>query len=448
MSRLQGRLFGAEGIGACFSDQALLTAMVEFERELAQAQAEAGVIPLAVAKAIAQACSGAQFDPDALGQEARLAGTLTIPFVKSLTAQVAALHPEAARYVHWGSTSQDVVDTALALQVRRAARLLRADLLRLGDAVATLADTYLNTPMAGRTLLQAATPITFGWKAATWLSQFTRSLEHFDAAAQEAASLQFGGASGVLSALGTQGWEVANILSSRLELRLPDSSWHSTRDAIARLGSELAILCGGAGKIARDITLMMQSEVAEVFEPAAGGSSAMPHKRNPVGSVFALEAAQRAPGLAATLLGQLTAEHERGLGQWQSQWWTVADLFNAAGSGVQAMAAVCAGLRVDSAAMLANMERTRGFLYAEALSVALAARLGKTDAHRLTQVLCEKAVASGEHLREVAAQDEQARAVLSGAALVALFEPANSLGAAPEMTEWAIAAWRALRDKS
>jgi 3-carboxy-cis,cis-muconate cycloisomerase len=447
MSLLQQRLFGAEGISACFSDEALLAAMLEFEAGLALAQADTGVIEPGAAQAISSSCAQARFDMEALGRDARGAGTLAIPFVKGLTAQVAARDAVAARYVHWGSTSQDVVDTALVLQIRRATALLRADLLRLGDAVAKLAHDHQLTPMAGRTLLQAATPISFGWKAGTWLTQLTRSLEHLDLAAREAARLQFGGASGVLGALGTQGWDVANALSKRLQLDLPDSSWHSTRDTIARLGAELAILCGAAGKIARDVVLMMQSEVAEVSEPAAGGSSAMPHKRNPVGSVFALEAAQRAPGLAATLLNQLTAEHERGFGQWQSQWWTVGDLFGAAGSAVQAMAAVCAGLRVDTGAMLANIERTRGFLFAEALSVALAANLGKSEAHKLTQKLSEQAGATGEHLREVAGQDAQVRAVLSGPALIALFEPNNALGSAAEMANWAIAAWSALRDK-
>jgi 3-carboxy-cis,cis-muconate cycloisomerase len=447
MSQLQQRLFGAEGISACFSDQALIGAMLQFEAGLALAEAEAGVIEAAAAQAIASACDAASFEPDVLGQEARAAGTLAIPFVKGLTAQVAARDAAAARYVHWGATSQDVVDTALVLQIRRASALLRADLLRLGDAVAKLAHDHQLTPMCGRTLLQAATPISFGWKAGTWLTQLTRSVEHLDLATREAARLQFGGASGVLGALGSEGWDVANALSRRLQLDLPDSSWHSTRDTIARLGSELAILCGAVAKIARDVVLMMQSEVAEVSEPAAGGSSAMPHKRNPVGSVFALEAAQRAPGLASTLLNQLTAEHERGFGQWQSQWWTVGELFGAAGSAVQAMAAVCAGLRVDTNAMRANIERTRGFLYAESLSVALAASLGKTEAHKLTQKLSEQAATSGEHLREVAGQDAQVRAALSGPVLVALFEPNNAMGSAAEMANWAVAAWSALRDK-
>ena len=448
MSRLQQRLFGAEGVSACFTDEALIAAMLEFEAGLALAEADAGVIEAKAANIIAAVCRQAVFDPDTLGRDARSAGTLTIPLVKGLTAQVAARDAEAARYVHWGATSQDVVDTALVLQIKRATQLLRADLLRLGDAVATLAHDHQLTPMTGRTLLQAATPISFGWKAATWLTQLTRGLEHLDLVAGEAARLQFGGASGVLGALGPQGWDVANALAKHLQLTLPDSSWHSTRDTIARLGAELAILCGSVGKIARDVVLLMQSEVAEVFEPAAGGSSAMPHKRNPVGSVFALEAAQRAPGLAATLMTQLTAEHERGFGQWQSQWWTVGELFGAVGSAVQAMAAVCAGLKVDTAAMHANIERTRGFLFAEALSVALAVKLGKPEAHKLTQVLCEKAAHSGEHLREVAGQDAQVRAAMPGTALNALFDANNAIGSAAEMADWSIAAWRALRDKN
>ena len=448
MSRLKSRLFGAADINACFTDQALLGAMLEFESALAAAQAEAGIIGRGAAQVIAEVCAAAQFDADELGGAARQAGTLTIPFVKALTAQVAARDPEAARYVHWGATSQDVVDTALVLQLGRAASLLLAALVRLGNAVSVLAERHRDTPMAGRTLLQAATPITFGWKAATWLTSLTRSLEHFRRVSQSAAVLQFGGASGVLGALGGDGWQVANQMAGRLGLQLPDSSWHSARDSIARYGSEVAILCGGAGKIARDVVLLMQSEVGEVFEAAAGGSSAMPHKRNPVGSVFALEAAQRAPGLVATLHAQLTPEHERGFGQWQSQWWTMADLCGAAGSSLEAMAVVCEGLQVDSVAMLSNIERTRGLLFAEALSVALAASLGKSEAHRVTEALCRQAALSREHLREVAGESPEVRAALSGAALVAVFEAHNALGAAGEMTDWTVAAWHALRDKA
>jgi 3-carboxy-cis,cis-muconate cycloisomerase len=403
---------------------------------------------LDAARAIGAACGSMRYDLDALGVEARSAGTLAIPFVKRLTAHVAAQDADAARYVHWGATSQDVVDTALALQVGRAAGVLRPLIVRLGDAVAQLAQQHRETPMVGRTLLQAATPVTFGWKAATWLTMLTRGLEHFGPAAAGVAVLQFGGAAGVLGALGQQGLPVAERLARHLDLQLPDSSWHGARDNLARLGSELAILCGAAGKIARDVVLLMQSEVAEVSEPAAGGSSAMPHKRNPVGSVFALEAAYRAPGLAATLLGQLTPEHERGIGQWQSQWWTIAELFGAASSGVSAMAGVCADLHVDAAAMRANIERTGGLVFAEALSVALAATLGKSEAHRLTQVLCEQAAQRGVHLRTVAALDAGVRAALGDAALAAVFDPVNAMGAAGAMCDAAVAAWRAERDKT
>ena len=203
MSQIQQRLFGAEGISACFSDQALIAAMLEFEAGLALAEGDAGVIDGGAAKVIAATCAQARFDADTLGMEARKAGTLAIPFVRNLTVQVAERDTLAARYVHWGATSQDVVDTALVLQLRRASELLRADLLRLGDAVSKLAHDHQFTPMAGRTLLQVATPISFGWKASTWLTQLTRSLEHLDLTTREAARLQFGGASGVLGALGT-----------------------------------------------------------------------------------------------------------------------------------------------------------------------------------------------------------------------------------------------------
>lgn len=331
--------------------------MARFEGALARACAKHGIVPAAHAEAISRVCEGAQFDAAALAREGR-AGTLAIPFVKHLLAQVGAVSPEAARHVHAGATSQDVIDTAVVLCLKPACARTVDLALRLGNAAAELARRHARTPTAARTLLQPALPVTFGWKAAVWLSMLARSLTGMRAAAAGACVLQFGGPSGTLSSFGERGEAVMAALARELELPPSLVPWHSTRDRFARLGAELAILAGAAGKIGRDVSLLMQPEVGEAAEAARagrGGSSSMPHKRNPALSMLALEAAQRAPGLAATLLAQLTPEHERGLGQWQSQWFTLRELLGATASGAAAMADVLEGLEVNEKAMRDNL---------------------------------------------------------------------------------------------
>ena len=331
--------------------------MARFEGALARASARHGLVPAAHADVISRICEAARFDAAALAREGR-SGTLAIPFVKELTAQVAGASKDAAKHVHAGATSQDVIDTAAVLCIKPAcARVL--DLAgRLGNAAAGLARRHANTPTAARTLLQPALPVPFGWKAAVWLSMLARSLAALRSAAASACVLQFAGPSGTLSSLGEKGPAVMVALARELDLPASTVPWHSARDGFARLGAELAILAGAAGKIARDVSLLMQREVGEAAEGAAagrGGSSSMPHKRNPALSMLALEAAQRAPGLAATLLGQLTPEHERGLGQWQSQWFTLRELLCSSASGTAAMAEALEGLEVNAVAMQANL---------------------------------------------------------------------------------------------
>ena len=332
--------------------------MARFEGALARASARQGLIPAAHAEIIARACETARFDASQLARDGR-SGTLAIPFVKQLTAQVAAVSKDAAAHVHAGATSQDVIDTAAALCLKPACARLDELALRLGNAAGELARRHARTPTMARTLLQPALPVPFGWKAAVWLSMLARSLVGVRSAAAHACVLQFGGPSGTLASLGDKGAGVLAALARELDLPPSLVPWHSARDGFARLGAELAILAGAAGKIGRDVSLLMQPEVGEAAEAAAegrGGSSSMPHKRNPALSMVALEAAQRAPGLAATLLGQLTPEHERGLGQWQSQWFTLRELLCAASSGVAAMADALDGLEVNAARMQANLD--------------------------------------------------------------------------------------------
>ena len=422
------------------SDEKLLAAMARFEGALARAST--GFVPAEHAQTIAGACEAASFDLVRLAAEARRAGTLVIPFVKDLTAQVPG---EAARYVHFGATSQDVIDTAVVLCLKEASQRVLALLRRLGEAAAQIADRHRNTPTTARTLLQPATPIPFGWKAAGWLSLVSQAYRGFHAAADDVRVLQFGGAAGTLAAFGHHGDAVATRLAEQLQLKRTPISWHSARDRFARFGAEAAIVAGGAAKIARDVSLLMQPEVGEALEPAAagrGGSSALPHKRNPAACLLALEASQRTPGLAATLMANLVSEHERGLGQWQAQWLTLRSLVCATSSAVAAMADTLEGLEVRADVMRANLERTQGLVFSEALSLRLAQALGKLTAHTLTEKLCARALEENQHLREVAQADTEVTGIIPARELDALFDAELAFGSAQSMIDRVLATWR------
>lgn len=449
--------FASDPVSRHLDDAALIAAMARFEAALALAQADAGLIENQAAQAIAEVCltldgtspPAAPFDAASLVPAARRAGTLAIPFVKALTASVAAHDAEAARWVHWGATSQDVLDTALALQLQAAGRELLAQLTRTGDRLAELALTHAATPMVGRTLLQSATPITFGWKVAGWLSPLPRLQRNLARALEDASVLQLGGASGTRAALDGQGDAVAAAMAARLGLNDPPMAWHSSRDRIARLGSELALVAGAMAHIGRDISLLMQPEVGEVAEPSGdgrGGSSAMPHKRNPVSSMLALQAGLRAPGLVATLLGQQMGEHERGLGSWQADWWTLGELFDCAGSATEAIGECLEGLAVNVSAMHENLDRTRGFVYAEAVTIALGRSLGKAGAQQLMERICAEAINHGQTLRDALTAARLADPALASALpetrLTDLFDPDTQRGDAQRMIERVVHQWR------
>ncbi|HEY8068477.1 MAG TPA: adenylosuccinate lyase family protein [Burkholderiales bacterium] len=443
MSALQ-HMFWDESCAETLSDARLLAAMARYEGALARASVGAGFVPADAAETIATVAAQAKFDADGLGRAARRSATLAIPFVKSLTEQVAAVSPEAARYVHFGATSQDVIDTGVVLCFGPASERLLSLAKRVGDAAAALARRHAKTPMVARTLLQPAVPVSFGWKAAVWLSGIAHARAGFSSAAASARRLQFGGAGGTLSSFGTLGEAVAGALAAELGVARAPITWHSVRDGFARLGAETAILAGATGKIARDVSLLMQPEIGEAAEPSGagrGGSSAMPHKRNPVGCVAALEAAQRAPHLAASLLSQLSPEHERGLGHWQGQWFTLRDLLCSTASALAAMAEVLEGLAVDERAMRANLDRTRGLVFSENLSLRLARSLGRQAAHALTEKLCETAVREGKDLIDVLRADAQAMSAAGAGKVEDLFDPERCFGSAPAMIERALAEW-------
>jgi 3-carboxy-cis,cis-muconate cycloisomerase len=390
-----------------FADRAIVEAMLAFEAALADAEATEGVIPASAAAPIVAACRGA-FDIDALVAEARSAGSLAIPLVKRLIARVAEQDAAASAFVHWGSTSQDVIDTAMVLVTRRALALVDVDLARLTASLLGLARAHVATPTLARTLLQPAQVISFGFKLVAWIAPLVRARERLARARSAALQLQLGGAVGTLASLGAKGPAVARRLAERLDLPLPEGAWHVQRDTWVTLGCELAVLCGSLGKIGRDLALLAQGEIGEVAEPAGagrGGSSAMPNKRNPVAAMVAIAAATRAPHHAAALLAAMAAEHERGLGGWQAELAEWPSLFLAAHGSLAALADASAGLVVDPARMRANIERQRGTVFAEAAAALLAPRLGKAAAQALLARLSAEALAGDADLHALLRAD-------------------------------------------
>ncbi|KAA8919596.1 3-carboxy-cis,cis-muconate cycloisomerase [Xanthomonas sontii] len=436
-------LFGDPAVDALFDDRARLQAMLDVEAALARAQARCGVIPADAAAPIAAACDAARYDLPALAAATALAGNPAIPLVKALTAQVAAADEDAARWVHWGATSQDIIDSGAVLQLRAALDHVEAQLDALCAALAALAQRERDTGLPGRTLLQQAVPVTFGLKAAGWLDALQRSRRRLQALREDALVLQFGGAAGTLAALQSQGLAVAEALAEELRLPLPALPWHAARDRIGEIGAAFALLAGSLGKIGRDVALLMQSEVAEAFEPAAagkGGSSAMPHKRNPVGCVVAIAAATRAPGLLSTLFAALPQEHERAVGGWHAEWETLPELVRLSAGSLAQVRVLIEGLELDRARMAAHLDSHGGLLYAEAVAVNLAAHLGKAAAHALVETAVRRALATQQHLRVVLAEEPQVTAVLAPADLDALFASDSWRGMAAVWIERVLAA--------
>jgi 3-carboxy-cis,cis-muconate cycloisomerase len=432
-ARLIDSLATTDALAELFSDQSVLQAMLDFEVALARAEAGAGVIPKSAADGIAAAAKADGFDIAALVRDTLRNGTPGVPLAKALTERVRAKNPEAAGFVHWGATSQDVADTALVLLLKRAQPILAADLSRLQAALRNLSEQHKNTVMLGRTLMQAAPPVTFGLKAAGWLGAISRGARRLDTAFANALVMQFGGATGTLASLGERGPTVARALAKELGLGCPDAPWHTHRDRLATLISVLGVLTGSLGKMARDISLLMQNEIAEVAEPSSngrGGSSTMPHKRNPVGCAVTLAAAHRVPGEVAAFLSAMVQEHERGVGGWQSEWPIVASVVQSSGVAAACMAEVAEGLTVDAARMRANIESTRGVIFAERAMMLLASSLGRDVAHKLLDKATRKSISEGRSLSQVLAEMPEVKSRLDAAGLRQLEVPERYLGAA------------------
>jgi 3-carboxy-cis,cis-muconate cycloisomerase len=431
-------MLSSAAMRAVCDDVACLQNMLDFEAALARAEAATGVIPASAADAIGKACKAEAFDLARLAEAATRSGNLAIPLVKALTAAVAGADAEAARYVHWGATSQDVIDSAAMLTLRAATEALLSDIDRAIAGFAKLARKHRDTPMVARTWLQHALPMPFGLKLAEYAAALHRSRKRLLRLRNEGLALQFGGAAGTLAALGDNGLMVAEQLAQELQLPLPEAPWHSHRDRIAEAASVLAIVAGTCGKIARDVQLMMQTDVAEAFEPSGegrGGSSTMPHKRNPVAAATALAAATMAPHLAATIFAAQVQDHERSAGPWHAEWPTLPMLQLVTSGALAAIVDIAEGLEVDAVRMRANLDATGGLIMAEAVTFALAEKIGKSEAHHLMEAASKKAVAGKKHLRDVLAKDPKVSAHLSADKLTKLFEPMAYQGASQALID-------------
>ncbi|PZO02697.1 MAG: 3-carboxy-cis,cis-muconate cycloisomerase [Hyphomicrobiales bacterium] len=441
-SGLFGELFVDGEMASAMSDRALLHGMLGFEAMLASALEAECVAPPGTATAVAEQCDPDLYDIAELGRAATLAGNPAIPLVKALTARVAALSPAHAKWVHYGATSQDVIDSGFVHVIGRGLELIDLRLIQLAHAMRALLETHRATPMIGRTFLQQAVPITFGVKTALWLNPLleSRQVLHDILAAPV---VQFAGAAGTLAALGDDGDRVQARFVELTRGAEPSAiPWHAQRHRIARLAAELGILTGNLGKIARDIGLMAQTEIGEVAEPEApgkGGSSAMPHKRNPVLCTLILAAAHRTPGLVATMLSAMPHEHERALGGWHAEWPTLPELFRIAGSALTQTITLIEGLQVFPERMRANIDLTHGLVMSERVSLALAAALGKAAAHHLLEEASRACLAQHRHLRDVLAEMPDVTAHLDAGALADLFEPTTYRGASDAIIDRVLA---------
>ncbi|MBV9461931.1 MAG: 3-carboxy-cis,cis-muconate cycloisomerase [Bradyrhizobium sp.] len=426
ISPLFAPLLSSAAMRAVCDDATTVQHMLDFEAALAHAEAATGVIPASVVGPIGAACNTESFNIPALAEAATRSGNLAIPLVKALTSNVAKLDAEAARYVHWGATSQDVIDTAAMLSLRAGIDALLVDLDRAIAGFAALARNHRNTAVVARTWLQHALPMPFGLKLAEYAAALHRSKLRLKRLRAEGLALQFGGAAGTLAALGDKGLVVAEALARELNLPLPEAPWHTHRDRIAEAASVFAIISGSCGKIARDVSLMMQTDVGEAFEPAGagrGGSSTMPHKRNPVAAASALGAATMAPNLAATIFAAQVQDHERSAGPWHAEWPTLPALMLVTSGALAAIVDLAEGLEVDAARMRANLDATHGLIMAEAVTFALAEKMGKSDAHHLIEAASKRALADQKHLRDVLTSDPKVTAHLDANQIAALFEP-------------------------
>lgn len=441
MFTLASALYVDPRMAALWSGSHFVEKALAFEAALARAESQAGVIPTDAAEAIAQAAHGEQYDMDALLRESMQAGSPAIPIIRALSEHVAGVGRD---YVHWGVTSQDAIDTALVLMIRESLELVCEVLERIGERCAVLAEENRHTVMAGRTLLQQAGPITFGLKAARWLALVTRQIERLRQARESVGAVQLGGATGTLASLGQRGILVTELLATELQLAVPLLPWHTERDRVAAVGADIGISAGAMAKIAGDLVLLAQTEIDEAgdtVDPEKGGSSAMPHKRNPTDAIAARAAARLALAVVPVLLGAMEQEHERAAGAWQSEWAALADLFGYTSGAVMRVESALAGLEPNPGRMRENIDRAGGILQSEALALALATRIGKLEAYAIVRDIAHRSPGAGGFAK-AASQDDRLLQALAADEITRALDPSAYLGNSDVYIDRAIRAFR------
>ena len=431
-------MFGTAEMRGVFSDKALIERYIEVEVALARAEARCGVIPSEAAEQIAALSRYDALDLALMQHETEIVGYPILPLVE----QLSKICGEAGRYVHWGATTQDIMDTAVVLQVRAALAIVERDIQTVRGLLAGLAARYRDTPMAGRTHLQHALPITFGYKCAVWLSMFDRHAERLVELRPRVEIGQFAGAAGTLASLGDKGLEVQQALMAELGLGVPQATWHVARDGLAETLNFLGLVTGSLGKIALDVMMMMTSELGEVYEPfvkGRGASSTMPQKRNPISCELMYAAAKGVRQHAGLMLDAMIQDFERSTGPWQAEWIAIPEAFALSAASLGQATFMLAGLEVRPERMRKNLDMTQGLIVAEAVMMGLAPALGRQVAHDVVYAACRMANDQGTSLLDALLAQGEATAQLDLAELQRLTDPANYLGLAPQMVDIALA---------
>ena len=430
--------FGTPAMRAVFDDHELIRKYVQVEIALARAEARCGVIPVAAAEEIAAQCSAASLDLDLLRRETDIVGYPILPLVKQISRQAGA----SGGYVHWGATTQDIMDTAVVLQIRDGFDLIEADIHALRGILAGLAKRYRDTPMAGRTHLQQALPVTFGYKAAIWLDMFDRHAERLQQARPRVLVGEFAGAAGTLASLGDKGLAVQAALMEELGLGVPVSTWHVARDGFAEAVNLLGVITGSLGKIAYDVMIMASNEFAELYEPfvkGRGASSTMPQKRNPISSELMLACAKGVRQQAGLMLDAMVQDLERATGPWHAEWIAIPEAFVLAAGALNQAKFMLGGLVVDERAMRRNLDMSNGLIVAEAVMMGLAPHIGRQDAHDVVYDACRIVNEKGGRLADVLNAMPKVSSRLDPNLIEHLTDPANYLGMAPQMVDQVLA---------
>ncbi len=432
-------IFTTEAMRRVFSDENRVQKYLDFEAALARAQARLGIIPQEAADEIVRHCSAETIDMTKLKEATERIGYPVLPVVQQL---VKLCKGGLGEWSHWGATTQDITDTATVLQIREALELVEKDINAISDALAALAKKYRDTPMAGRSNLQQAVPITFGYKMATMLAAFERHKQRLKELRPRVLVGEFGGAAGTLSSLGKDGLKCQAELMKELSLGQPAISWHTVRDSIAEVGCFLGLITGSCGKIAFDVKLLMQTEVDEVYEPfhaGRGSSSTMPQKRNPISSVYVTAQTAMVKQLVAALLEAMVEDHERSTGPWEIEWIALPDIFMLSAGALAQTRFVLEGLQVNEERMRENLGITRGLIMSEAVMMGLGSILGRNTAHDHVYELCREVLRTGRSLIDLLAEDKEIAKHIDRRGLEKLVDPANYLGVAGEMVERVLA---------